>query len=237
MPVRLQRRPPVDSTPAWTLVAWNIEKYERGVDGIAATLQPLDADVICLSEAGSYFWHRAPERETAGLEAALAGYQAVGAGELRVFSRLPVLSSREHPLTHGEEGRPLLEVVVATPAPVSVFCMHGPPSYALDRLAEGNWPAWSERRQRHAAEVQALLPQDAAAILAGDFNCPEAAPTWDHVPMHDAWQQKGSGFGWTMATGHRLDRVFTSPAVRTKSIRVVRTAASDHDALLATFTR
>lgn len=236
LPLRLPPPPAATPLPTWTLAAWNVEKYEHGVSGIVATLRHIDADVVCLTEAGTYFWHDDPEQRPERLDAALPDYEAVVAGELRVYSRLPVAAVHTHPLQNGEEGRPLLQVIVSVGhQDFSVFCMHGPPSYALQKV-HSDWPAWSAQRQRHAAEVASLLGSG-HIVLAGDFNSPEAAPTWRDLPMQDAWKLRGSGFGWTMATGQRVDRIFVSASVRTQSLRVVRTNASDHDALVATFTR
>lgn len=221
--------------PTWTLAAWNVEKLDHGASAVAAELRALDVDVMCLSEAGDYFWHTDPDQQPAQLELALADYRVVTSGELRVLSRLPVLAETVHTLSHGEPRRPVLEVTVATPTPVHVFCMHAPPSYVLQRASD--WASWSAERRAHAAEVLGFVVGVEPALLAGDFNCPEASSLWRSAPLQDAWSEVGRGFGWTTALGSRLDRVLVTESVGLRRLDVVRMHASDHDALLATFER
>lgn len=229
--------------PAWTLLAWNVEKYDRGVTGVLETIGPIQADVICLTEAGDYFWHEDEAHKPNLLDASLHDYHRVAAGEIRVYSKLPVLEEHVYPLEHGEAGRPLVEVVVSTPRPIHVFCMHGPPSYAMLHLRGtgplGSWSAWARQRQAHADEVAAHLPKDAAVILAGDFNCAEACSLWSTVALTDAWNEVGRGLGATMASGQRVDRVLVATDLVTEllGVHVQRQNASDHAALVTTFAR
>lgn len=232
--------PAAPRSSSWTLLSWNVEKYDRGVQGIAELIRAADADVLCLTEAGSYFWHTDAAHRPEALDASLVDYERIAVGEIRVYSRLPVLSTRVVPLEHGEAGRPLIDIEVATPAAVHALCMHAPPTYAWEHLrgrASGDWSSWAAQRRAHADEVTRHLPANLPMVLAGDFNCPERCGLWSSAGLHDAWTDVGRGFGASEATGQRVDRIMLSASMQSTHIEVLRTRASDHYALLATIPR
>lgn len=230
----------------WRLMAWNVEKYDHGVRGVISVIRRADPDVICLSEAGRYFWHPDALRRPEPLDQELAEYTLIDAGELRVYSRLPVLAHAVVPLRNGEPTRPLLHVTVdARPdheaseaqTAVEIVCMHAPPTYL--RTYFDVWAPWSRTRRAHAQEVCAALPRG-AVVLTGDFNASEAAPTWsclEPLGLVDQWTRVGSGLGVTTAHLQRIDRAFATDAAKARAIEVFETDASDHHALLVDFER
>ncbi len=175
------------------VAAWNIAKGTFGLEDVARGIDALDADVVCLSEAGSYHW--LTDVDSARLPSLLEDrFTLVGTSEVRALVRrgVTVLSTTEHPLPPGPASRPLLVLQVQKSSlpsgvdvradvdagVVSVACLHLMPkllfqSSSVDRGAaeNGSWPeiaaaAWQQGRQLR--DVVKALPRP--LVVGGDFN-------------------------------------------------------------------
>jgi endonuclease/exonuclease/phosphatase family metal-dependent hydrolase len=97
------------------------------------------------------------------------------------------------------------------------------------------WDREDERLEQARAITSVL--DGRPTLLLGDLNTPPGSPTHAHLAgsLVDAWTAAGSGPGTTFDAEpppRRIDYVWTRGAVGALHAEVVRTAASDHHALL-----
>ncbi len=237
------------------LVTFNIH-HGAGDDGrfdlprLAAALQALDADVLCLQEVDRHFGSRSEDVDeplllARALDMQLAWGPAIDepgpdGGPHRQFgnallSRLPILVSDVHPLPATAEPRTALRTMIELDgAALWVTTTHFDNDSAAGRAAQ-------------AAAVTDLLTEPMeTGVLAGDFNAqPDAAELEPlRARFHDAWQIARdrddrctwrfwqSGEGNTFPAGspdRRIDQVWVSPGIAVAQARVVGTDdVSDH---------
>ncbi len=233
--------PPTAAAARLRVAAWNIAKGAGGLEAIARGLAAIGADVICLSEAGSYRWLR--DEDSARLPELLGEpWQLVGDGEVRALSRLPVVSVSALPLAPGPAARPLLVVgVVQDTTVVSIACLHLMPKLfavadSVDR-GEAHDGTASEivtaiREQgRGLAEHLRSLPRP--LIVGGDWN----ASAWGRIVgdvLDDGFVDAlaGSGiFARTVGsglTGRRIDHLLVSDDLRVARAEILEVSGSDH---------
>jgi endonuclease/exonuclease/phosphatase family metal-dependent hydrolase len=221
----------------------------------AQVLDSFDADVIGLEEVDVHWADRSAWRDQARDLAAALDMRVFFAPiysldplrpteprreyGLAILTDLPVVGTQNHHLTRlstqGTDPVPepapgFPEVVVqADGARVHVYATH------LDYRADPTV------RAAQVADTLAILDQDPAGaqqVLLGDFNAepdaPELAPLWERLT--DSWAVAGQGAGLSYpAVGpvKRIDYVTHSSNVRTESVEVLDTAASDHRPVVA----
>jgi endonuclease/exonuclease/phosphatase family metal-dependent hydrolase len=221
------------------LVTYNVEAWSHGASAVHRVLAAADPDVVCLQEAGDYFWRHQADQKPSALYQRMPGYQPVGRGEVWILSRLPVLRSEtvELPMQYGD--RPLLLAEVEFRGKrVAIGCYHGLPSFILAPSAR-QVPGWAPTANAKAEQLSVLaratLPASTAPIVfAGDFNFPGySAPFAALLKTHDdAWDRAGFGLGYTTEV-QRIDRIFVPRAVAVRRIDVLPEVASDHHAVRA----
>ncbi|MDP2344272.1 MAG: endonuclease/exonuclease/phosphatase family protein [Deltaproteobacteria bacterium] len=242
----LQTGSPSDRPRDLRVVTWNVAKWMHGADAIAAGLRAIDADVVCLQEAGAYHWLRDPQAQPSTLAAAMAGYAVVHEGELMVLSRLPVRSRRARAIPPGPTRRPLLEVDVDVKGTsVAVFCVHMMPTLwrvkdSIDRgeAHDADLRGILDARLAQAEQVQEIVTSSSSpSVLLGDLNShPHAlVGTTLRGELVDAFAAAGRGFGFTLGPEWpraRYDRVLVK-GVEVRRAVVDSSAASDHFPLVA----
>jgi endonuclease/exonuclease/phosphatase family metal-dependent hydrolase len=183
---------------------WQFGDWKARADAIAATLEELQPDVVCLQEV----WQEG-ERNQAALLAARLGLQHIFALErsedgvdqgLALLSRWPLAEIEHHKLATPSDSAPnlLLRAIV-----------HGPRgAFALASTHLVSLLFRSAERERQVRGIVELLAQrkrkPALTILCGDFNAapdsdeirlltgrrPPAVPGWTFL---DAWEVAGDG--------------------------------------------
>ncbi len=158
----------------WDLPLWFVKNRKARVKRVAEYLAQSGADIICIQEA----WSRSG-RATLYRILGEAGYEHVSArerlvlignGGLLTFSKFPIVSKKFTPFSRLSAAfvelfaaKGVLEVTVDTPqGKLSVFNTH---------LHSPSWVFGQTIRLRQMKRVLDVLAQDeAAAVLAGDFN-------------------------------------------------------------------
>lgn len=225
------------------VATYNVDKWLHGVPAVSGAIRGLDADVVCLAEAGAYDWQAfdGPSRLAQSLE----GYKVVGEGELRVATRLPVIATRALSIAPGPASRPLVEVIVRWEGrELAVYAAHFVPTLLGSRWDESRGNAAGgdladiarvRLAQAHVAR-DALAARSGPAVLCGDLNAPPASAPVRAIAevATDAWSA-GAGFGFTSpAPGAyvRLDYVFARGLAPVRA-DVSEALASDHFAVVA----
>lgn len=236
-----------DKVSGLRVASWNLAKGELGspaqlLDG----LRSFDADVVCLSEAGSYDWLPLDVEALAG---ALT-MSTAGTGETRALSRLPVLAVEERALWPGPARRPLLIVDVEKGGRrYRVGCLHLMPKLLLlddsvDRGLARNGP-WSLIAQ--TARAQGLTLRD-ALIDEGGANGSGAVDVvigdWNNQPWgRVVGDVKAVGyddvFGGSGAVtighgllGKRIDLALVHHDLWVRDASILDVVGSDHEALV-----
>jgi len=241
------------------LVTFNIH-HGVGDDGrhdlprLARLLADADADVICLQEVDRHYGDRSEGVDQALLLAEALDMELVwgpaidqprpAPAERRQYgnallSRLPVLTSRVHPLPGGGEPRSALRARIELDgATLWVTATHLSSSSAADRAAQ-------------AAAVAALHTRPGEpGVLVGDLNADAGAPELDVLRerLGDSWQLAGDrrdqagtfslhrNAGLTHPARRprvRIDQVWVTPEVTVRDAAVLDgSSASDHHPLL-----
>lgn len=220
------------------VATYNVDKWLHGVPAVARAIADLDADVVCLAEAGAYDWQAFDGPKE--LEQSLKGYTIVGEGELRVATRLPLRGSRSRSLAPGPPSRPLVEARVEWRGrEVAIHAAHFVPTLIGQRWDEsrgeaagGDLPAIARVRLAQADVARAALVEAAgAAVLCGDLNAPPASAPIRRLSevATDGWSA-GRSFGFTSPAPRahsRFDYVFAR-GLRPTAARVGDALASDH---------
>jgi endonuclease/exonuclease/phosphatase (EEP) superfamily protein YafD len=164
------------------VAAWNLAKGTLGASAqLAAQLRALNADVVCLSEAGRYHW--LPDVDVDAL-ARDVGAVIVGSGEVRALVRRPPVAVVEVPLPPGPSARPLVVVDIDHEGQRwRVGCLHLMPRLFLEGdsvdRGEARHGSWREIAAASRAQGRALRDVLAVALQAGT-PIDVVAGDWNH---------------------------------------------------------
>ncbi len=244
------KAPSAGSGRSIVVLTYNVDKWAFGGRSIAQSVKSRSPDVVCLQEAGRYWWLKNPDLEPNAFETELEDYAFVGEGENRVGSRHPIKEVHVESLAPGPAARPLIDAVIEIDGlEVSVISVHLIPtlmnvSWSEDRgdAAGGDLAKIGSVRRRQAERLVEYVGRlGRPAILCGDFNAlPRTLPirTVERA-LEDAWASRGSGFGFTSPSSFarsRIDYVFVRGLV-VREVDVAELGTSDHHALVATLAR
>jgi endonuclease/exonuclease/phosphatase family metal-dependent hydrolase len=233
-----------DRDAALRIVTWNIH-HARGLDKrvdvgrIADELRALDADLVLLQEVDVGARRSAgadiPSELAARLEMHAAfekniDYQGGEYGNA-ILSRWPVVTRENlhYAMLRPGERRGLLTVSVDAPdGPLAIGCTH------IDARED------DAERLQNVGEILATVAARDLLAVGGDFNdLPESRVHGALCgPLLDCWVEAGARAGGETypadAPRKRIDWLLRSPDCgwRTELARVVRTAASDHRAVV-----
>jgi endonuclease/exonuclease/phosphatase (EEP) superfamily protein YafD len=234
------------SDRSFVVLTYNVDKWAFGGESIASSVKPRSPDVICLQEAGRYWWNKDPNVQADAFEKGLPDYRFVGEGENRVGSRHPIKEVHVEPLPPGPAARPLVDAVIALDAgEVHVVSVHLIPTlvsvkWSEDRgdAAGGDLGQIEDVRRRQAERlVEYVGKLGRPTILCGDFNAPPRTVPIRTITraLEDAWASRGNGFGFTSPASFarsRIDYVFVRGLV-VRDVEVAELETSDHHALVA----
>lgn len=233
-----------DDTVLLRVAALNLAKGGVASDEVLGrSLAALDADVVCISEAGDYDWR--PGFDVRGM-AARHGFTVVGDDETRALVRAPLRASRIVPLPPGPARRPLVIVDVAVGSElVRVACVHLIPpllwqkdSVDLGGASGGGPGAVVSARTAQGQALDAVLDDAHVEIVAGDFNVVSWGRVLGDLGDHgysDALADQGflsatfTPFTWIL--GRRLDHILVRSTLRRVASSIVDDVGSDHAAV------
>lgn len=239
-----------DQPPVLRVAALNLAKGGEASDEVLGrSIAALDADVVCISEAGDYDWR--PEFDVRGM-AARHGFTVVGDDETRALVRAPLLASRIVPLAPGPARRPLVMVDVAgRGAVVRIACVHLIPPLLWQRdsvdlgAASGGGPgAVVAARAAQGHALAAVLDEAHVDVVAGDFNVVSWGRLLRDLGDHDysdALADQGflsatfTPFTWLL--GRRLDHILVRSTLRQVASAIVDDVGSDHAAVFVDLAR
>ena len=231
------------------VAALNLAKGGVASDEVLGrSLAALEADVVCISEAGDYDWR--PEFDVRGM-AARHGFTVVGDDETRALVRAPLRASRVVPLPPGPARRPLVIVDVsldgdADGAVIRVACVHLIPpllwqkdSVDLGTASGGGPGAVVAARAAQGHQLAAVLDDNAVDVVAGDFNVVSWGRVLRDLGDHgysDALADQGflsatfTPITWIL--GRRLDHVLVRSTLHRVASSIVDDVGSDHAAVV-----
>jgi len=240
--------PPAAEGQPLRMMTFNVEKWSHGTNAVAETIRGQHPDVVCLQEAGKYFWLKRPDQTPAALVKALPEYRFVAAGEIMVGSRLPVTAWQKVPLPPGPESRPAVIATVDLHGRAEhVVSVHLMPSGFDQILREPGTRGLRFVREENAARMaQATVLRTALQsvpppfVAGGDFNAQPQTRVCRLLTdrFRDAFDEAGRGFGYTLTAtfpASRIDHLLLG-GVHARRAFVPNVLASDHRPLVADLT-
>ena len=211
-----------------------------GKSATSSVLQAANADIICGQES------RDENGLLQKLEAALPKYFVAHEGEITIFSRYPIRTSRVQHLTRS--WRTILEADVDVNGTlVRVVCVH----FNTLNIQGGNYyrthPETTPKRVTDSIadrwEAVKILLEIAEhtkmpLLVMGDFNTPTRGTLYGTLKtrLEDAFAATGWGFGYTYRSNLpllRIDYIWTNKFIRPTRAFNPDARASDHRALIA----
>jgi endonuclease/exonuclease/phosphatase (EEP) superfamily protein YafD len=230
------------------VMTFNVEKWSHGATAVAAAIRAEDPDVVCLQEAGDYWWMRGADENPQALFANMKSYVHEGRGEIWILSKWPIVAFQAVALAQQEGERPLVMGVVQLPSSqtrLTFGCLHLLPAHRFGG-AQAPWAVTAAARATQVRDIakSANAPDFTGSgrtqgidLLLGDFNTPDTSTLLEPLlaTHSDAWSEAGSGIGFTAPVGfpmQRIDRVLAGPAAHVQSAHIGKLAASDHYPLI-----
>lgn len=214
------------------VVSYNVQALTNGVEGVVATLRPLDADVVALQEVDVLTRRSGGVDQVAQLARLLGMHAAFGktmdfdggAYGVALLSRQPLENVRVVPLPrHGDE-EPRVALMAQTRLGGSLVTV-------ITTHLCANWHAVKPASIReHQAHVLARLvaEQPGPLLLLGDFNAqPGEAPL--RILEGTLPRISGGLPTWPVPKPvTALDHIFARPPLRLLKVSTLTSTASDH---------
>ncbi len=239
---------PFSPAPAtFRVMTYNVQRGERGVPGLMATITAQQPDILCVQESQDappkFFPYPGND-----LKRSLKTWHSAEGGDVLTLSRFPLVSQRLWPL---DGGRRILETVWQTPrGPVRVLNIHITKSDAERQLQNRDFASFASQlganarlaSQTRLAQIPALYAALAARpelplVVAGDFNSPPRGSFYRALTdrLTDTWREAGWGYPATFPSRWPvvgIDHIF-GRGVRATRALVPDSRASDHRPLVA----
>lgn len=216
------------------LTTYNVWFGRAGRPQLVEELVAMPADILLIQASygslGETLKKRLPDREIREDE------------ELTIVSRWPIRDTFLPPPLKGTDVDSMFaKYVIDTPqGALRLVSLHAySPRHALGGADDARENIASREAQVHDA-VTAAREDVPPFIVAGDTNLPamSAIRRRQLGGLHDAFDEVGTGFGYTFPANHpwmRIDRVLASDGVKFGTIEVAPQGASDHRAVTVTF--
>lgn len=212
-----------------TVMSFNIQHGDAGIDRIAAAITRADADIVLMQEVGQIGGGLDQAGQVAqrlDMEWTYGPAVSRGRGVFgnAILSRYEILDSSNTrlPYARGTIARALLRATIELAGrPVNVYSTH---------LHYGPNPI----QVTQASAVSRILAADPLPrLVGGDMNAHPGSRAMSALlgPVSDPWPSVGSGPSGTGPRGGRIDYVLPSPELVGRSSTVLATGASDHRAV------
>lgn len=188
-----------------------------------------DADVIVLAELQRWWWRQLIERNPLKTHPYGTDLQHRNAGDIGVFSRLPV--HRMEQITVEHRTSLVVEVSLGTET-LRLFAMHSP--RPMPQMVDNYYKFWHEI-------VPILANLGEPLVVLGDFNATQHSLVYEQLEadgLRSAHEDRGRGYATTWPNGThwippiRIDQAFLSPSVESVSIEEGVGPGSDHKPLI-----
>ena len=225
------------------VMTYNIHHASTSVNQVAEIIKQAEPDVVCLQEANSHsLWPRDP---LPSVMEHFRGWHVARSGDVATLSRYPIVSQRSVRLSPGTDRVVLATVIKCNGREVNVLNTHlsagaGPESIRTRKRAIRAYLARCAgiRGEQIATVLEVARGTTGPVVITGDFNTPPRGLVYRGIAgqYQDAFAAAGWGFGYTFRSDTpvlRIDYIFTGRGTEPTSCRTVRSASSDHRALVA----
>ncbi|HLO97505.1 MAG TPA: endonuclease/exonuclease/phosphatase family protein [Fimbriimonas sp.] len=218
------------------ILSYNIAHGDISLPGVIEDIRKVNADIVCLQEAGKGDKERAAWAQSIAAE---LGYQSVQKSNNAVLSRFPM--RLEHTINAPTKWptKEFPEVVITTPkGDVRLVSVHMEPSWVggLPPRLDGFIPTINKVVKDRRAQAEQLLERVRMSkepiLLVGDFN----GPPYTEIPrkldkeLIDTFAEVGVGCGMTLLASlpyQRIDYAYAKGLTPTRA-EVISSGASDH---------
>ncbi|HEY3328467.1 MAG TPA: endonuclease/exonuclease/phosphatase family protein [Capsulimonadaceae bacterium] len=199
---------------ALRVMQYNVNKWNKGPEAVAASIRKVNPDVVCLEEADDYWYSPAGATLMPKL---LPKYHWVHQGEMVVGSKYRIVSAHAQPLTVGDNYRSISAVDIATKRGiVTVFATH---FKDIKWKKPRTWSGVAANRLAEVATMRSMVIKTKYPwIIAGDLNLQPSGFAYQRLAAlgTDAFDAAGHGFGYTARTAipcARIDHIFVSKRI------------------------
>ncbi len=205
------------------IMSWNAQSDNTNVDGLVATLERLEPDVVAIQESGLILSASLPER--VGERYPYQEHYPTGkASGMAILSRYPFLDAQPPHFREDRESCNCQQVTLDFHGrPVTLISAHPwPGNFSLrwfgpvPLVANFN-PNSQNRMFRHILDrVDAQQASGVPLLLVGDFNTTEGQYNYRRLRqrLNDAFASAGSGPGFTWPHQVRISGVTLPPLLR-----------------------
>jgi len=177
------------------IATWNVNSVNARLPTILEVLKTCEADVWCLQEI-KCIDEKFPRDEIGGLGFNCAVFGQKTYNGVAILSKYPISDEVRHlPGEPEDEQSRYLEVLIESPRPIRVASIYLPNGNPRPGDKYDYKLRWMDRLNERA---RALLANEEAIVLAGDFNCiPRDEDCWDPKAWAEdalAWQDTRERF-------------------------------------------
>lgn len=234
--LQLPGRPPEPASgQRLRVLTWNVRARALQMDEIRAAIQRWDPDIVCVQEV----YYRS-------FKDLLPGYEHHRAGDVRIFSRLPVRRFERVTLGQAAPRRVLVCEVDTAAGPLTLVGLHlarsserYTPPRDISSLREQILDGIAVREEKFRL-LLGIVPDDRPVIVMGDLNTPPASRHYRALAarLTDAFAACGTGFGYTWLWHSRwpvlrIDYVWCGGGVRPVWCATGTSGPSDHRMVVA----
>ncbi|MBI1360460.1 MAG: exodeoxyribonuclease III [Alphaproteobacteria bacterium] len=181
------------------IATWNVNSVNARLPTVLEVLKAVEADVWCLQEIKCVD-EKFPrvELEDAGFNCAVFGQKTYNG--VAILSKYPISDEVRHlPGEPEDEQSRYLEALIEAPNPVRVASVYLPNGNPRPGEKYDYKLRWMDRLADHA---KALLKNEEAVVLAGDYNCiPRDEDCWDPA----VWAEDALAYPTTRERFRRLE--------------------------------
>ena len=206
------------------IATWNVNSVNARLPTVLEVLKTCDADVWCLQEIKCVD-EKFPreELEGAGFNCAVFGQKTYNG--VAILSKFPISDEVRHlPGEPEDEQSRYLEALIESPRPMRVASVYLPNGNPRPGEKYDYKLRWMDRLNDRAA---ALLKDEEATVLAGDFNCiPRDEDCWD--PR--AWAEDALAYQTTRERFRKLQWLGYTDAFMARDGRIQKYTFWDYQA-------
>jgi endonuclease/exonuclease/phosphatase (EEP) superfamily protein YafD len=204
----------------------NVHASNQNLEGILSEARSFDPDVIVLAEMQRWWWRQMISRNPLPDYPYGTNLARRNAGDLGVFSRLPVRSMKQ--IAAG--GRFALQADIAVDDDaLRLFAMHSP---------RPTPDTFDEYQQFWDLVGRAVAADQGPVVVIGDFNATQYSRVHRQLQeggLRSAHEERGRGLALSWPNPFpliRIDQAFVSPEVQCLAVQMGEAPGSDHKSLI-----